>query len=89
MTKAELVSKISEKTGVEKITALSVVESMMNEIKDSIESNESVFLRGFGTFKAKKKELKKQEGILKEILLLLFQSITYLRSSLLKNLQEE
>ena len=60
----------------------------MNEIKDSIESNESVFLRGFGTFKAKK-ELKKQEGILKEILLLLFQSITYLRSSLLKNLQEE
>ena len=62
MTKAELISKISEKTGVEKITALSVVESMMNEIKESIESNESVFLRGFGTFKAKK-ELKKQEGI--------------------------
>ena len=54
MTKAELISKISEKTGVEKITALSVVESMMNEIKESIESNESVFLRGFGTFFVKK-----------------------------------
>ena len=36
MTKAELVSKISERTGVEKITALAVIESMMNEIKDSI-----------------------------------------------------
>ena len=61
--------KYQKKLRLEKITALSVVESMMNEIKDSIESNESVFLRGFGTFKAKK-ELKKQEGILKEILLL-------------------
>ncbi len=63
MTKAELVSKISEKTGVEKITALSVVESMMNEIKESIESNESVFLRGFGTFKAKKRAKKTGRNI--------------------------
>ena len=36
MTKAELVSKISLRTGIEKLTALAVVESMMNEIKDSI-----------------------------------------------------
>ena len=47
MTKAELVSKIAEKTGVEKLTTLAVVESMMQEIKSSIENNESVFLRGF------------------------------------------
>ena len=55
MTKAELVSKISEKTGVEKLTTLAIVESMMNEIKDSIAANEAVFLRGFGTFKPKKR----------------------------------
>ena len=36
MTKAEIVSKISDKTGIEKTTALSVVESFMIEIKDSI-----------------------------------------------------
>ena len=30
MTKAELVSKVSEKTGVEKVTTLAIVESMMN-----------------------------------------------------------
>ena len=49
MTKAELVSKFSLNTGVEKLTTLAIVESMMSEIKDSIAENESVFLRGFGT----------------------------------------
>ena len=47
MTKAELVSKIAEKTGVEKLTTLAVIESMMMEIKDSISANEAVVLRGF------------------------------------------
>ena len=58
MTKAELVSKIAEKTGVEKLTTLTVVETMMSEIKESISSNNSVFLRGFGTFKPKKRDEK-------------------------------
>ena len=65
MTKAELVSKIAEKTGVEKLTTLAVVESMMQEIKSSIEDNESVFLRGFGTFKAKKRAEKTGRNIKK------------------------
>jgi DNA-binding protein HU-beta len=65
MTKAELVSKISEKTGVEKLTTLVIVESMMNEIKDSISANEAVFLRGFGTFKAKKRAEKTGRNIKK------------------------
>lgn len=65
MTKAELVSKISEKTGVEKLTTLTVIESMMNEIKDSISINESIFLRGFGTFKAKKRAKKTGRNIKK------------------------
>ena len=55
MTKAEIVSKISEKTGVEKVTALTVVESFMAEVKASISNDESVFLRGFGTFGPKKR----------------------------------
>ena len=65
MTKAELVSKISDKTGVEKITTLAIIESMMNEIKDSISENEAVFLRGFGTFKAKKRAEKTGRNIKK------------------------
>lgn len=65
MTKAELVSKIAEKTGIEKLTTLAVVESMMKEIKHSISVNESVFLRGFGTFKPKKRAEKTGRNIKK------------------------
>ena len=65
MTKAELVSKISIKTGIEKLTTLAVIELMMNEIKNSISEKESVFLRGFGTFKAKKRAEKTGRNIKK------------------------
>ena len=65
MTKAELVSKIAQKTGVEKLTTLAIVESMMNEIKESISANEAVFLRGFGTFKPKKRAEKTGRNIKK------------------------
>ena len=65
MTKAELVSKIAEKTGVEKLTTLAIVESFMNEVKDSISANEGVYLRGFGTFKPKKRAEKTGRNIKK------------------------
>ena len=63
MTKAEIVSKISEQTGVEKVTALAVVESFMAEVRTSIANNEPVFLRGFGTFKTKKRAEKTGRNI--------------------------
>jgi len=65
MTKAEIISKISEKTGVEKTTASVVVESLMLEIKESIKQDESVFLRGFGTFLAKERKEKTGRNISK------------------------
>ena len=65
MTKAELVSKIAEKTGVEKLTTLAIVESFMNEIKESISANEGVYLRGFGTFRPKKRAEKTGRNIKK------------------------
>ena len=65
MTKAELVSKIAEKTGVEKLTTLAIVESFMNEIKNSLSTNEGVYLRGFGTFKPKKRAEKTGRNIKK------------------------
>ena len=65
MTKAEIVSKISEKTGIEKVTALAVVEAFMAEVKSSISSNQSVFLRGFGTFNPKKRAEKTGRNISK------------------------
>lgn len=50
MTKADIVSSIANKTGIEKVQIQAVVESFMEEIKDSLGNGESVFLRGFGSF---------------------------------------
>lgn len=50
MTKAEIVSSISEKSGIEKGDVLATVEAFMDEVKDSLEKGENVYLRGFGSF---------------------------------------
>jgi DNA-binding protein HU-beta len=50
MRKADLVNKISEKTGVPKVDTLVIIESMLKEIKDSLREGENVYLRGFGSF---------------------------------------
>ncbi len=50
MTKAEIVASISEKSGIEKADVLRVVEDLMKEVKGALESNENVYLRGFGSF---------------------------------------
>tara|TARA_E500000331_G_scaffold54362_1_gene47836 strand:+ start:328 stop:612 length:285 start_codon:yes stop_codon:yes gene_type:complete len=65
MTKAEVVSKIASKTGVEKVTTLAIVESFMSEIMNAVSEKEAVFLRGFGTFKAKKRAKKTGRNIKK------------------------
>ena len=55
MTKAELVSRISERTGIDKSTALEVVENFMEQVRNSLIEGESVYLRGFGTFLLKQR----------------------------------
>ena len=42
MTKADIVSKISDKLGMEKNDVQATVESFMNEVKDSLETGEKV-----------------------------------------------
>jgi len=49
MTKAEIVTSISEKTGIEKGDVLATVEALMEEIKGSLEKNDNVYLPGFGS----------------------------------------
>ena len=50
MTKADIVTKISDRLGVEKIETQAVVEQFMKEIKNALETGENVYLRGFGSF---------------------------------------
>jgi DNA-binding protein HU-beta len=58
MTKAELVGIIAKKTGVERNVVLVVVESLMEEVKTSVEKGEPVHLRGFGSFMVKHRKQK-------------------------------
>ncbi|MCY1482386.1 DNA-binding protein HU [compost metagenome] len=50
MTKADIVAKISEKLGLEKGDVQATVESFMDEVKNSLETGDNVYLRGFGSF---------------------------------------
>ena len=58
MTKADIVTEISERTGIEKQQVLVIVEGMMKVIKTGLGEKKSVYLRGFGTFYAKKRAKK-------------------------------
>ncbi len=50
MTKADIVSRISEKLGIEKGDVQATVESFMEEVKLALENGDNVYLRGFGSF---------------------------------------
>ena len=50
MTKAEIVAKIAEKTGVEKSCTQEIVEAFMDIVKETVSQGEPVYLRGFGSF---------------------------------------
>ena len=65
MTKAEIVSNISRKLGIEKADIQATVESLMQEIIGSLESGENVYLRGFGSFVVKTRAEKTGRNISK------------------------
>lgn len=65
MTKAEIVSEIAAKTGLEKQVVLTVVESTMDTIKTSMINGNDVFLRGFGSFIIKHRAEKTARNISK------------------------
>jgi len=65
MTKAEIVSNISNKLGLEKNETQKVVELFMEEVKNSLESGENVYLRGFGSFTIKTRAAKTGRNISK------------------------
>ncbi|SZD71507.1 Px [Candidatus Ornithobacterium hominis] len=65
MTKAEIVSNISNKLGLEKSDTQSVVEAFMEEVKTSLTQGENVYLRGFGSFIIKTRAQKTGRNISK------------------------
>tara|TARA_B100000927_G_scaffold209140_1_gene170024 strand:+ start:879 stop:1175 length:297 start_codon:yes stop_codon:yes gene_type:complete len=65
MTKAEIISSISDKIGIEKVEVHAVLEAFMKEVKNSVSNNENVYLRGFGSFVVKSRAKKTGRNITK------------------------
>ena len=49
MTKADIVKNISDQTGMDKTDVQMIAEKFMDEIKSSLQNNNNVYLRGFGS----------------------------------------
>ena len=64
MTKADIVSQISEQTGMEKGDIQVTVEAFMRSVRDNLENGNNVYLRGFGSFVVKTRAAKTGRNIL-------------------------
>lgn len=65
MTKADIVNKVSENTGIEKVTVQKAVEAFMETVKASLTEGSNVYLRGFGSFIIKDRAAKTARNISK------------------------
>jgi DNA-binding protein HU-beta len=67
MRKADVITKISEKTGIAKVDVLVAMEAFFKEVKESLKQGENVYVRGFGSFIVKKRAKKIGRNIKKNI----------------------
>ncbi len=65
MTKADIITEISTKTGIEKVDVQETVEAFFKVIKNSMIGGENVYVRGFGSFVVKKRAQKTARNISK------------------------
>lgn len=65
MTKADIVTEIAEKTGIEKVAVQATVEAFMKSVKNSMAKGDNVYLRGFGSFIVKRRAEKTGRNISK------------------------
>lgn len=65
MTKADIVNRIADDTGMSRKEVMAVVEAFMEEVKKSMIDGEEVFLRGFGSFVIKHRAAKTARNIAK------------------------
>jgi DNA-binding protein HU-beta len=67
MRKADLISEISDKTGIPKVDVMVTLETMFKEIKLSLIAGENIYIRGFGSFITKKRAAKIGRNIKKNV----------------------
>ena len=62
MTKADVITEISDKTGIDKADVQVSVEAFFSVIKNSMADGENIYVRGFGSFVNKKRAKKIEIG---------------------------
>jgi len=94
MTKADIVNSIARSTGIDRASVLATVESFMDEVMESMNQGENVYLRGFGSFVVKKRAAKAARHIKNETTILIperyvptFKPSQYFTENLRKNLK--
>lgn len=65
MTKADIVSDICQRTGIDKQIVIASIDAFMQCIKESVAREENVYLRGFGSFVLKMRAQKTARNISK------------------------
>ena len=65
MTKKDIISKVSNKTGIDRDDVSLLFESVVKTIKDSMIEGRNIYIRGFGSFVNKKKAKKIARNISK------------------------
>ncbi|MCC5921420.1 MAG: integration host factor subunit beta [Cyclobacteriaceae bacterium] len=65
MTKAEVISQIADKTGIDKSDVQTTVEAFFDVVKTSMADGENIYVRGFGSFVNKKRAKKIARNISK------------------------
>ncbi|NBA85899.1 integration host factor subunit beta [Emticicia sp. CRIBPO] len=63
MTKAEAISIIADKTGVDKANVSITIEAFFETVKETLASGDAIYVRGFGSFVNKKRAEKKARNI--------------------------
>lgn len=65
MTKAEVISQIADKTGIDKADVQTTVEAFFTVVKNNMAEGENIYVRGFGSFVNKKRAKKIARNISK------------------------
>jgi DNA-binding protein HU-beta len=58
MRKSDLIHQISGKTGIPKVDVIVTLETLFQEIRESLSQGENIYIRGFGSFVIKKRAAK-------------------------------
>jgi DNA-binding protein HU-beta len=58
LTKADVVSEVASRTGLEKVDVQEVVETFFNVLKTNMSEGNNVYFRGFGSFVVKRRAQK-------------------------------